>query len=458
MLLVCLVGAHRQAHAWGEVNKSSQVGFEVAANNYCSVGPSFGTTAQGAATAMANALNAANCQNNSSLRTVWGVNSCAGPYGDGSYRCPLTRNQCFKDPQTGTCNLPGPIEVETLAPMPKNSEFCPNSSTEKAGRCECQLGFKPSGNSLSCEPYYCPGGDSYTKMTQPDIKVDNVGAICSGGCETMPSSWSTGPNGQIYAQWPFKYSGKTCGGGSPTVVDTTGDKGFEELPSTCGPTKCPGTFNGQSLCVPCAAKTLPPSSTTNPTPVNSSQPGVDGVPGAQSKKDMTSCDGATCTTSTIYYNSTGDKVGEKTQEKPKESFCQENPGLAICKEGKWGGSCDAGFTCDGDAIQCAMARKQHESACKLFTEPSDELKATVQSLKGTGQAVGAFDETFSVSAGFTPMTTAGCAVQDFPVSFGLFSLTVPLGTFICPHLGTIRAVLSAFGALFFVMIVFVRGD
>lgn len=42
------------------------------------------------------------------------------------------------------------------------------------------------------------------------------------------------------------------------------------------------------------------------------------------------------------------------------------------KPGTFGGSCGAGFACEGDAIQCAIAREQHVRSCQLFTEKSAE--------------------------------------------------------------------------------------
>lgn len=334
---------------------------------------------------------------------------------------------------------------------------CPDNANPVGVVCECKEGFKPEGS--SCVPYDCPPGGSHTVITQPDIKTSSVSVtVCMGGCVVKPNSWKVGKDGSFYGSWPFTYSGKTCGGAKDSRgLDLSGTGGFQPAPIPCPTSQCPGSINGTNVCVPCSSATGP-STEKAPTPIPADAPGVDGVKGAQNKESSTQCDGTTCTTTTTYRDALGNKVGEKTQEKPKESFCQENPTLQICKDGKWGGTCAAGFTCDGDAIQCAMARKQHETACKLLEEPPSELVATVQSLKGTGQAEGAFNETFSASAGFSPMPVAGCAVQDFPVSIGPLNLTVPLGTLLCPHLGTIRSVLSAFGALYFVMVVFVRGD
>jgi hypothetical protein len=36
-------------------------------------------------------------------------------------------------------------------------------------------------------------------------------------------------------------------------------------------------------------------------------------------------------------------------------------------DSSFGGSCAGGFTCGGDAIQCAIAREQHIKNCILFT-------------------------------------------------------------------------------------------
>jgi hypothetical protein len=39
---------------------------------------------------------------------------------------------------------------------------------------------------------------------------------------------------------------------------------------------------------------------------------------------------------------------------------------------KFGGACAAGFTCEGDAIQCAIAKEQHIRNCKLFDDKTPE--------------------------------------------------------------------------------------
>lgn len=60
----------------------------------------------------------------------------------------------------------------------------------------------------------------------------------------------------------------------------------------------------------------------------------------------------------------------------QESYCQKNPTASVCKQaeedkkkGSWSGSCGA-FQCEGDAVNCAIARKIHQDRC----DDLDELK------------------------------------------------------------------------------------
>lgn len=68
------------------------------------------------------------------------------------------------------------------------------------------------------------------------------------------------------------------------------------------------------------------------------------------------------------------------------NVCKDDPGKCVpdpaipdkCKgtgdgeEGSFGGTCEAGFTCKGDVIQCAIAKEQHIRACKLFDTKNAE--------------------------------------------------------------------------------------
>jgi hypothetical protein len=42
----------------------------------------------------------------------------------------------------------------------------------------------------------------------------------------------------------------------------------------------------------------------------------------------------------------------------------------MCKTSSFGGSCSASFSCDGDAVQCAIAKEQHERNCAFYDPAS----------------------------------------------------------------------------------------
>ncbi|WP_156967603.1 hypothetical protein [Comamonas granuli] len=73
-----------------------------------------------------------------------------------------------------------------------------------------------------------------------------------------------------------------------------------------------------------------------------------------------------------YEDSSGNRVGDINNEsgevkrEDKRTFCEENPKLTICRDSAFSGACGVDFKCDGDAIQCAIVREQHNRNCKLF--------------------------------------------------------------------------------------------
>ena len=92
------------------------------------------------------------------------------------------------------------------------------------------------------------------------------------------------------------------------------------------------------------------------------------------------CTTTTTTTTTITNNSTGSSTTSTSTSTSTESqggFCKENPGSKLCGKGgdegsEFGGACKEGFSCEGDAIQCAIAKEQHRRSCQLFDDKSQE--------------------------------------------------------------------------------------
>lgn len=245
---------------------------------------------------------------------------------------------------------------------------CPDNSAEVGTApntsCACFGGFAPKNG--KCEQYTCPPSGSYSAVTQPDQKVANAGdGQCSGGCSYTPSSWKVGADGQIWATWPFKSTGKFCGG-DPKPGTTNVDSGEKNTknpaPIPCGTNQCPGTVNGQAVCVPCKGQQEQGPSTSASAPSGSAS-------GAQagSSESSTMCNGVNCTTTTTTKDSSGTVTGTVEKTEKQESFCKENPTSALCKQSSFGGQCGA-VTCEGDAIQCAIAADQYRRNCQWFDD------------------------------------------------------------------------------------------
>ena len=133
---------------------------------------------------------------------------------------------------------------------------------------------------------------------------------------------------------------------------------------------------------------------------------IDNLDGTKTQKESTvKCENGVCTitTSVTVYDKDGNELnrGETDRYLGEREFCRERPNTAVCDTGKevkpnpgekpgedgddwspgkgdedgeggdeegseFGGSCDSDFTCTGDAIQCAIAKSQHQDSCKLF--------------------------------------------------------------------------------------------
>jgi len=201
----------------------------------------------------------------------------------------------------------------------------------------------------------------------------------------------------------------------PKLPPIDSDKPGAPAPTPCKPGTFSGTVNGVSVCVPPTGdkpvSTNDETKTTNP----------DGSTTTKTKE--TSCDGANCTTTTttttVPAGGGAGQTSTEKQEKPQKAFCEENPTLSICKSGSFGGSCDAGFSCDGDALQCSIAREQHQRNCQMFDKSSAESSLYDVEKGKTG------DQTAELP-GSTSVALSGASFSQAPVfvSQGLSDLTL----------------------------------
>lgn len=289
-----------------------------------------------------------------------------------------------------------------LESQTSTSQACPDNSTQVGSgtTCSCNLGFAEDATGQACNASQkCQGkqGSSAGNYQAPYVSGSSLGAtytnLCDGGC-TVSVTYDFAASGTKVGTG--SYSGMSCTGdpnslgtGDAPVPPPTGTGPSDPIkPGAPARTPCAkgeysGEINGVFTCVkpaPGATTTVKPTTSTN-TSTNAA--------GEQVKTDtskQTTCTGGTCTTTTtttITNIGTGaSTTTTATDVKDQSSFCAENPTSPICKSGSFGGACTSGFTCDGDAIQCAMAQEQHRRNCQLFEPDSDPASAVNKALAG----------------------------------------------------------------------------
>lgn len=146
----------------------------------------------------------------------------------------------------------------------------------------------------------------------------------------------------------------------------------------------------------------------------------------------------------------------------QESYCQKNPTASLCKQadeeakkGSWSGSCGA-FQCEGDAVNCAIARKIHQDRCDDLDDMQQfenaaslgkkllngEHEADVTAfLNGEGDGNKSINVGGLVSENGAYQFAAQC-LSDIQFSIGGHSITVPISK-VCPYFEMIGLFLLA---------------
>lgn len=206
-----------------------------------------------------------------------------------------------------------------------------------------------------------------------------------------------------------------------------------------GKNECPkGYFPGKVTINGLENKTcIPPKSKEN----TFEREMIDNLDGTKTQKESTvKCENGVCTitTSVTVYDKDGNELnrGETDRYLGEREFCRERPNTAVCDTGKevkpnpgekpgedgddWAGpgaqnpggggnvggeegegkggskfegSCKSVFKCEGDAVQCAIAKNQHEITCKFFEKaepdalPDGTEKKSAQGLKDDAEVI-----------------------------------------------------------------------
>lgn len=286
---------------------------------------------------------------------------------------------------TGVCRIPCPEgqHEEGGACVPDN---CKPNETRVNGVCVPEPPC-PAGQTRvngKCKDSGCPkagtlAGEYMVSSTTPT-------AMCEGGCTVSIASFLTAYQGgkAVSVVGIGYYTGGVCtapptspdpdgGGGGGTGGGTGGTGGGTGgTGGTGGSGGGTGGGTGGS-----GNNDTPPEKCPNGDCTGT---GGDGPPGEDPPSDGECPPGTYKSGGKCYPNSPPDqppnndgacppgyaKVGDKcVPYKPDED--EED------KPSTFGGAC-GGFVCEGDAIQCAIAREQHQRACKLFDDESAESK------------------------------------------------------------------------------------
>lgn len=279
---------------------------------------------------------------------------------------------------------------------------CPANSTLSGSTCQCNSGYQLGPDGQSCMradacsasnlgdnvmgPYTTAPGGASTFYTCGD----GVTTGTQANCLIEHTRTMTGQVGGQWYQWVSsrRVAGPNCtpgAGGTSATQPAPGASGpafSEPRPEPCPTGQCRGSVNGTSVCMPCASQTSTPTTTTT-------QNGSGTTTGTTSTS--TTCTGSTCTTTTQTRDGSGTLTGTTTTTTTYGQHCAANPGAPQCNGGSgtgtggngngdgegegegssFGGSCAAGFSCEGDAVQCAIARDQHIRACQFYDTTTD---------------------------------------------------------------------------------------
>lgn len=251
----------------------------------------------------------------------------------------------------------------------------------------CKSGTVQSGLnsnlSLICTPKVCPTGQVLsgdTCIPKPPTCIDPETLQSDGTCAvsgpTTPTDPTKGPKGDTGVQGLKGDKGDKGDTGDTGSKGDVGSKGEAGNNGSAGATGATGAAGANGV-----------NGATGGTGAAGAQGvmGLTGMTGAVGATGLSGVAGAMGLTGAAGVAGAAGTNG--VDGKDGKSFCEENPGLAVCRDSTVAGSC-AATTCSGDAIQCATLRQAADLNCRQQQE-QDALKASSLGELGTAVAAGA---------------------------------------------------------------------
>ena len=214
---------------------------------------------------------------------------------------------------------------------------------------------------------------------------------------------------------------------------------------TASPTACVGSagqVNGVTVCIPFSQGTATvqtKKTTTVATPATAAASAA-----TSSTENVTTCTNNSCNTvSTSTTVTPGQPTTTSTSSvgQTRDDYCKANSDPKQCGNGEssaFSGACTAGFTCDGDAVQCAIAKEVHEQNCKMNKENPMSALFNSESVK-TGNRTEDLPGNSTINIGPSSFSTANAlgvgpsCITDLPVTVMGRSLLLPFSK-VCPSL------------------------
>lgn len=343
------------------------------------------------------------CANNALSHPTWSAPTVSGDscvYATGgpwpNYTVPVSWvNSCS---QNGTAHSTTACTYYSC-PANQNWTMSGSGASTVCTRPDCAVGF--DRNSLGVCVKDCTGKLGQSPPS-PSYEFTNDGGSPSvGGCLVKCGTWTRAGGGTTLIPSQMLASNCTYTGASDQSDNQTDGVGFTPKPAEPKtPNDCLGAGMGYvsgSTGTTCVAQEKAPEG-QKPAAVDEGKTKESGTPGTDGKVDPNAQDykktdtetktegGKTTTKKTETVNSTpGVEGGESTcpsgytkstdglkctkvtvTTEPTSDFCKDNPQAAACKNQKdssFNGTCEAGFTCEGDAAQCASAKASWELRC-----------------------------------------------------------------------------------------------
>lgn len=202
-----------------------------------------------------------------------------------------------------------------------------------------------------------------------------------------------------------------------------------------------GEINGVGTCVPVGSAgsapvtkpTAPPKVQTTTPPATEDNPDPEPITEVTEAPTVTinppAAGSPVGTPSSVTETTTDENGNTISTTKSLTEFCSENPTSTICRDDEksvWSGSCGS-FYCEGDAIQCAIAKRQHQTICEA--QEGDALSNLGEQLiAGIDDVENPLIDADEVSiesldtSSFMPKSS----LQDISFSFSGSSITLPL--------------------------------